>query len=309
MGERVVILVNPVATRMSKPLLTDVRTAFEGADHVDMFTTKRREHALELARTAMEDGATIVAVVGGDGTVSDTAGALAGSSTALLPVAAGSTNVFARALGWPHPARRALPAIRRAVADPVRREVHLGCFTTSQGDRTFVVNAGFGIDADTVQIVESRPWIKRRLRHVGIGTVALANALRFTQPSPADITVDDQETDTFSSLMVVTGSPWTYVGSRPIDLVPGATFDGRLRWLGIRRNRADVLATVLHGAMQSDGRHLGSRGVRDGWAHRITVHADQPIAFQADGEPMGWHRDATITVGPTLTVIVPGTDD
>lgn len=305
MTEHVALVVNPTATRATTRLIDDVHDALVVSGEVIVHTTERHGHAGELARTARDAGATVIAVIGGDGTVGEAAAALAGSDTALLPVAAGSTNVFTRSLGWPHPGQNAIPLIRRVMGAVRRREVPLGRFITAQTDRTFLVNAGFGIDAETVQIIESRPWIKHHFRQAGFGAVALLGAIRASRPAGAVVTLDDGESDTFASLMVVTGSPYAYVGSRPLDLVPGATFDGRLRWLGIHRHRADIIAAVLNGAVHADGRHLGSRGVRDGWAREITVQAEQPIAFQADGEPLGWHREAHIGIGPTLTVVAP----
>lgn len=309
MGERVALVVNPTATRVSARLVDEIHAVLAESCDVSMYRTERREHATELAAVASADGATIVAVVGGDGTVADTAAALAGSDVALLPVAGGSTNVFTRALGWPHPARRAVPSLRRAMRAPERRQIRLGRITTPEMEHTFCINAGFGIDAETVQMVESHPWIKHHFRNAGFGVMAVAGAIRASRPAGAVVTIDDGTSEVFASLIVVTGSPYAYVGSRPLDLVPGATFDGELRWLGVHSHRADILAAVLSGAVHADGRHLGSHGVRDGRARSITVRADRPIAFQADGEPLGWHREATIGAGPRLTVITPPADD
>lgn len=309
MGERVVLIVNPTATRASTRLVDEIREALTGEDGLTVRTTRARHHAEEIAREAQADGATIVAVLGGDGTVADTADALAGSDTALLPIAAGSTNVFTRALGWPHPAHAAVPLLREAISAPRRRHIHLGLFTAEGVSRTFCINAGYGIDAETVQIIEAHPWIKRRFRHAGFGATALAGALRASRPSGAVVTIDGEVEHTFASFMVATGSPYAYIGSRPLDLVPGAAFDGKLRWLGVIRHRPGVIASVLRGAVASDGTHLGSRDVIDGWAESITIRSDRPIVFQSDGDPLGEHREVTIGVGPSLTVIVPSTSD
>lgn len=306
MPERIALLVNPTATRTSGRLLADIRRVLSLGGTVDIFTTQRHEHARELTRDAVASGATIVAVVGGDGTVAEAASSLAGSDTALLPVAAGSTNVFTRALGWPHPARDAVPLIQRAIGAPKRRTIQLGHFSSPGLEHTFCINAGFGIDAETVQIIESRPWIKRRFRHAGFGLVALLGAFRASRPAGTVATIDGVE-HAFASFMVVTGSPYAYVGSRPLDVAPGAQFDGRLRWVGINRHRPDVLASVVTGAIHADGRHLRSRGVHNGWATSITIASERPIAFQSDGEALGSHREVTISVGPQLTVIAPPT--
>src|SRR5689334_22737693 len=61
--------------------------------------TERPGHARELARAAAERGVERVIVVGGDGTVSEAAGGLQGTDTALAVVPAGTGNDFGRGLG------------------------------------------------------------------------------------------------------------------------------------------------------------------------------------------------------------------
>ena len=64
----------------------------------------------------------MVVTVGGDGTVTDVAGALAGGPVALAPLPGGNANVFARAIGWPAAASQAIPLLGRALDHPVLRE-------------------------------------------------------------------------------------------------------------------------------------------------------------------------------------------
>jgi len=68
-------------------------------------------HATELAKNAVENGATTVIAVGGDGTVCETARGLLDTKTALGVIPAGTGNDIARTLGAPKRPREALEFI------------------------------------------------------------------------------------------------------------------------------------------------------------------------------------------------------
>lgn len=308
MTERIVLIVNPAATRVGPRVCASVVHALTPLGLVDVAETTRAHRGDELAAAAVADGATIVVAMGGDGTVNDVACALAGTGAVLAPLAAGSTNVFARAMGWPHPARTALPALTAALARPTSRDVTLGTIAAGGTDRAFCINAGIGVDADTIHLVESRPWLKTRLRHVGVGGATIVAAARAARrDATMTVTVDGDAAPTLVALLVACGAPYAYLGSRALDLVPGAAFDGRLRWMGLRSRGFAPTARVVAGALR-DGRHLRRDDVADGWATRqIVVSCDRPLAVQADGEPLGWHTSVRMTPGPTVRTLIPNT--
>jgi len=306
MAERVALIVNPAATRVGPALIQRVVEMLGPLDPTQVAATRHAGHGRALATAAAERGATLVVVLGGDGTVNEVASALAGSDVGVAPLAAGSTNVFARALGWSHPAAAALPVLAAAIQSPLWRDVRIGRVEAGAADQVFCVNVGVGLDADTVQIVEAQPWLKRRLRTVGFGVATVAAAVKAARnPSSLVATVDGGDPMTLTSLIAACGAPYAYVGPRALDLVPEADFGGRLRWLGLRSSRLGPVAAVIGGALRG-GRHLGQRTVIDGWAaDEIDVESDRPAAVQADGEPLGWHTRIRITPGPHLRVLRP----
>lgn len=210
MPERIALIVNPASTRAAGALhrrLVDVLTPLGLTERLE---TARREHATDLAAEARDRGATVVVVAGGDGTVNEAARALAETDVALLPVAAGSTNVFSRALGWAHPASHAIPAIADALRDDdvPRRDLTIGRVTGGAIDRIFCVNMGFGVDGETVRLVEAHPWVKRHFRHAGFGAMALAGAVRAGRPGmSAEVSINGADPVRLASLIVVAGSP------------------------------------------------------------------------------------------------------
>ena len=306
MTEQIVLIVNPAATRAGPHLRTSAVAALSPLGLMRVIETTRAHGGRELAAAASAEGATVVVAMGGDGTVNEVACGLAGTTTALAPLPAGSTNVFARALGWPHPARLALPALITALGTPTFRDVTLGRIEAGGTDRAFCVNAGIGVAADTIHLVESRPWLKTRFRHVGVGgatVVAAARAAR--RDTTMTVTIDAEAPRTLATLLVACGAPYAYLGPRPLDLVPGAAFDGRLRWVGLHSSGFARTARVVAGALR-DGTHLRRDDVTDGWAARqIVVSCDRPLAVQADGEPLGWHTHVRMSPGPTVRALVP----
>ncbi|HET8594074.1 MAG TPA: diacylglycerol kinase family protein, partial [Intrasporangium sp.] len=115
------------------------------------------------ARSATEDGADLVVVIGGDGTVREVAGALAGTGVRLGIVPRGTANLFARNLRLPY------LSLRRSVAvalDGVPHDVDLGRARWGRpdgavGEGAFVVMAGIGQDARTIELV--RPVLKKHI--------------------------------------------------------------------------------------------------------------------------------------------------
>lgn len=310
MAERIVLIVNPTSTRVRPALRAEVERALAPVGLAYVVATERGGHAAELAARAVAEQATTIVVLGGDGTVNEVAGAVAGSNIGLAALPAGSTNVFARALGWPHPAGRALHAVARALESPTWRTVRLGRVEAGSIDRVFCVNAGAGLDAETVHLIEARPWLKTRLRHGGFaGATAVAAFRASRRPPDLTVRVDDGPAEHLTSVVVACGAPYAYLGSRPLDLVPGADFGDRLRWIGMRSAHLTSVGRTVAGALRG-GRHIRLDSVSSGWAcERVDATSDGPIAVQADGEPLGWHTHIRFGPGPPLRALVATASD
>jgi diacylglycerol kinase (ATP) len=95
------------------------------------------------ARAAAEEGARVVAVLGGDGTVSCAANGMLGSQAALAVLPAGTGDDFARSLG-----ARTLDVATRLLANPKIRRIDMVRATTPSGVRHFVNVAGAGFDSE-----------------------------------------------------------------------------------------------------------------------------------------------------------------
>lgn len=98
----------------------------------------------DLARQAVDDGADLLGVAGGDGTQAQVAAVAAQLDVPFLVISAGTRNHFALDLGLD---REDPAACLEALRDGVEVRVDLG----RVGDRTFVNNASFGAYAAVVQ--------------------------------------------------------------------------------------------------------------------------------------------------------------
>ena len=115
--------------------------------------TTRAGEATELARNAIQAGAELIIVCGGDGTINEVVCGMARSQVPLAVLPAGTANVLAREIGLP----LSIPAAARALVDCHPRRLALGCASS----RYFLLMAGVGFDAGVVRRVDARH--KRRL--------------------------------------------------------------------------------------------------------------------------------------------------
>ena len=137
--------------------------------------------ATRLSRDALESGADLILVYGGDGTVNEVAQPLIGSSTPLAVWPGGTANVLARELGLP----RDLERLADVIAARRTRRVSLG----RAGDRYFLLMAGVGLDAALVRAVD--PALKRFLGQGAFWVAALQQLVRWN-PRPFVIDVGGQ---------------------------------------------------------------------------------------------------------------------
>ena len=97
-----------------------------------------------LARQAVDGGADLLGVAGGDGTQALVAGIAAARDIPMMVISAGTRNHFALDLGLD---RDDPASCLGALTDGVELRIDLGLI----GDRTFVNNASFGVYAEVVQ--------------------------------------------------------------------------------------------------------------------------------------------------------------
>ena len=150
--QRLLLVVNPVARTMSKPVLAVIEKALSADFHLEVAETKERGHASELAAQAADNGTDLVVVFSGDGTINEAVNALAGTETALAPLPGGATNILVRALGLPLDPVEATGMLISKALDDDAFKLNLG----RADGRYFAVNCGAGVDAAAMKRLDNK---------------------------------------------------------------------------------------------------------------------------------------------------------
>ena len=273
----VVVVANPTAGRgkagrrigladtMLRELRVEHETRVAGSSH-DMES---------ICRDAAEHGAEIVAVIGGDGTVSCAANGLTGTGAALAVLPAGTGNDFAAAIGA-RPFRTAV----RLLADPKTASVDLARVRAGAVERCFVNIAGAGFDSE---VTETANAMTINLGGAGTYVAALVKTLSRFTPARYDLTVDG-EAFTLDAMLVVIGSGLSYGGG--MKVLPDASLvDGVLDVCIVEALSKGAFLRAFPKVFM--GKHADHPNVRMMRATEVTVEANRGVRVYADGEHVG----------------------
>jgi diacylglycerol kinase family enzyme len=290
---RALVVVNHQATTTSPRTLDVLLAALRHDLKVDVAETGHRGHAVELGRQARADGLDLVIAVGGDGTVNEIVNGLLGDATGpdvpdLAVVPGGSTNVLARNLGLPGDPIEATGQLLDAVRAGRRRPLGLGRLD----ERWFTFCAGVGYDADVIRVVEERRADGQRSSLPLYARIAIQRY--FAQPDRrhgGPITLERAGADPVPgiALAVVTNcAPWTYLGGRPLNPTPQASFDAGLDVFAL--TRLPLVGTLRHLAQLMRANDRGPRGRDVVLLHdqlEFVLSSSRPVPFQVDGDFLG----------------------
>ncbi|MEZ0106820.1 diacylglycerol kinase family enzyme [Catenulispora sp. EB89] len=297
---RALLVMNPKATSTSERTREVLAHALAGELDTEIGETAYRGHAVELARTAAEEGFDLVVALGGDGTVNEVVN---GILTARIPqggrlpdlgvVPGGSTNVFARALGLPNDPVEATGVLLDAIHENRRRPVSMGL----ADDRYFTFTAGYGFDAAVVGIVEER----RSAGHKSTGSLYIRSALRHywhgldrRNPPIGMKMADGTEIPRLFMAIVTNTSPWTYLGNKPIVITPESSFEDGLDLFGVTRMSGRAALRIVRQMFTSTDKLV--RGKNVSLQHDLTeftLTAEVPTDFQVDGDHLGLRESVT----------------
>lgn len=253
--------------------------------------TEYRGHATELARAAAAQNTDIIAAVGGDGSVNETARALVGTNSTLAVIPRGSGNGFARALGIPLNTARALSLLKAGT----QASVDVGF----AGEHLFLSNAGLGFDALVAELFADK---KQRglLNYARLVTLAIR---RYRPATYLIRTATDEIEEKALFVAVANSNQFGY----SFKIAPGARMDdGLLEVCIMKPLRWWQLPGVSLQALT--GRLAGSRQMRYLRCTEVVIQGRERLQrMQVDGEPLPLERESIrITVRPkALTVLVP----
>jgi len=231
--------------------------------------TRHPEDTAEQARLALREGCTDIVAVGGDGTVNEIAGVMAGSGATLGLVPAGSGNGLARHLGIPLEPAAALGLLRPGAGRRL-------AIDTGRANGHFFINVmGLGFDAQVAARFQQSP---------GRGLPGYARTAwrvwKEHRPEACRIEVDEEAWSQPVWLLTIANS--AQYGNN-VRIARGASVaDGRLDLLAIAPPGAWELGRL--GWRLLRGTLSGDRWVRQCRGTRFRIVRAGPGLIHLDGE-------------------------
>ncbi|KAB1905240.1 diacylglycerol kinase family lipid kinase [Micromonospora tulbaghiae] len=271
------------------------RLVAAGVGRLLWYEVPKSRKAPKRVRAALDSGAELVLVWGGDGMVQRCADALAGSGVPMGILPAGTANLFAVNLGIPVD----LPEAVRIALHGRRRELDLGRINGEH----FAVMAGAGFDGDLIRDADRQlkgrfgriAYVWTGLRHVRGECVRTR-----IRVDGADWFDDEASCVLFGNVGTITGGIPAFDDARPDDgalEVGVSTASGAVDW-----------ARTL-GRMAA-GRSDESPFVRITRGRKIKVRFDAPKTYELDGGARGKAKRLKVKVVPgALTVCCPDPAD
>lgn len=274
MSDSICLIVNPAAGRgYGARAVAAARAALAPLGTLEWHATERAGDEARLARAALAEGCDTIFALGGDGTWSKVAAAIAeaGSDCRFVPLAAGRGNDFAKSIGLP---ASDYGAMARLVAAGRDTRIDLG----RVDDIHFLNSAGFGFDAAVCADVARTPWLHGEASY---GLASLKNLFGY-RGIRASIGIGGANLGAPRDLLLLVVANGPRFGGNFI-IAPGATLDDALLDL-VTVGPTGAVARLQLFAHAASGTHTSLPGVATVQASTVTLRFDAPPAFQIDGD-------------------------
>jgi YegS/Rv2252/BmrU family lipid kinase len=248
-----------------------LRFMMKHANRFALYATNHAGEARELAAEFAARGEPVVIAAGGDGTLNEVVSGLAGSSTVLGVLPAGTMNVFAREMGIPYDSlERALAVIDAGHL----REIDL----FEANGAPFVQMAGVGFDA---RVIEETTWESKKM----LGPLAyLLAAVKVLGETPPQMEVVFADGHREQGVAVLAGN--------------GTLYGGQFRFFRNADNRDSKLDVIVYKEAgyrlvldSLRGLALGGIDLMSSTSYvqteSFTVHAEREVPVEVDGEWIG----------------------
>jgi YegS/Rv2252/BmrU family lipid kinase len=251
---------------------------------------KSRKAPVQVAR-ALEDGAELLFVWGGDGMVQQCIDGLDGANVPVAVVPAGTANLFASNLEIPQDIEQAV----QIGLHGARRALDVG---RMNGER-FAVMAGAGFDAQMIR--EADAGLKDRIGRLAYVWTGVAQLNR--KPFEAKIKVDGSTWFEGKASSVLLGNVGELFAG--VEAFEGARPDDGVLELGVV-TADSVLDWVRTIARTAAGASSASPFVKVTKAHSAEVTFDRKILYELDGGDRKKVKKLEVEVEPeAITVCVP----
>ena len=291
MARDIALLTNPSAGkgRGARSAAIAAPRLVEAGFAVRQLSGRDADEALDIARSCVADGVESLVVCGGDGMVHVAVQALAGTTTSLGIIPAGTGNDVARYFEIP---RNDPQAAADIVVGSQVRTIDLA----RAGARHFVTVLASGFDSKVNERANALRWPRGQWRY-NLATLA---ELRVFEPLPYTLEMDGK-VRRLEAMLVAVGNGPSYGGG--LRITQGAEIDDG--WLDVviikPISKPDLVRTY---PKLYSGKHVHHPQYEHHRARSVTVAAPGIVAY-ADGERIG-SLPLTIDVVPrALRVLAP----
>ncbi|MBP82428.1 MAG: hypothetical protein CMO61_01110 [Verrucomicrobiales bacterium] len=302
--ERVQVIVNPAPSRRI-PLLAILNQAFRDAGiYWDISITHGTGDGSALAREAVESGAEVVAVYGGDGTVMEVASGLIGTDVPMLILGGGTGNLVASELRLPTQLERACDLI--CGEEYTTRHIDAGMM----GDHPFLLRIGCGIEVGVVQ--EATRELKNQFGKWAY-VFAGIKMLQETPEANYRLTIDGKESINVSGVACVVANAGT-VGVGRLTLAPSVDVnDGRLDLFILKKANIEGIVQLASKMMgldhirreDTEQAALDASQLVNHWSvESVKIDTDPAIDIQVDGDVVASTPQLVRVVPEALRVVV-----
>jgi diacylglycerol kinase (ATP) len=285
------VIINPSAGR-KKAILAGLNQVFrEAGIHWSVEITQEEGDGVRFAHQFVKQGAQVVAVYGGDGTISEVATGLAGTHTALALLPGGTGNVLAYEFGIPHDF---IAAAQLLVTNYATRLVDMGTI----GERKFLLRAGVGLEAMAVERTPRQLKDRFGLLAYGIGGL---QALIESRQTTYHLELDGRVKETQGLICTVANSG--HLGIPGLRLSSKSSIEDGLLDVIVLRS-ADI-KLIIQFISDNVTHVLDLKGLQHWQVTKVSIQVDPPQTVQVDGDYLGKTPVEMRSIPRSLRIVVP----
>jgi diacylglycerol kinase family enzyme len=304
---RTLLVANTFATSTDDAI--QARVVSELSKHLEITTvnTSARNDAVEIARSAQQQGFELVIGLGGDGTVNEIANGLLldgpnpeGPLLAAIP--GGNGNVFARNMGLSENPIEATTQILNAINNQNFQEIGVGRIATNNISRWFLFNAGIGLDAAVLAEMEARRASGKAVNDFAYATLALRELFARTDRKHGSLSlVSDsggiQRNAHFA--LIVNLAPWAYLGSKALNPLPAASHHTALDVYAPTSLSVSSVLRLASRAIAGKSAENDRNVIALTNQKQVHIQAEMPLWIQVDGDVIAQSTELTATHIPS----------
>ena len=303
---RALLVANTFATTTDDTIQAQV--VKELTKHLDLIVvnTSARNDAIDIAKTAQQQGFELVIGLGGDGTVNEIANGLLldgpnpdGPLLAAIP--GGNGNVFARNMGLSENPLVATNQILNALEAKQFKSIGVGKIATNNISRWFLFNAGIGLDAAVLAEMESRRADGKLVSDASYAALALKELFAKTDRKHASLSLVSSSGEVLRDAhfaLIVNLAPWAYLGSKPLNPLPLASHDTALDVYAPTSLSVRAILALIRRAVAGKSAENEKHAIALIDQSRVHIQAEQPMWIQVDGDVVTQSTELTATHVP-----------